>query len=408
MNASSKPRILAGRNTVNPTPSNSTGSSITTPVLLERQHLTGYSRSHTAHRKTPSKTVLSRRSTYLAALGTILALGLTAAQQGALTLESAMTQAFTKGPDLASSQATLKNAQADLIAKQADSSTLVVTLTQARQTTALNAAQLEAQKLNVMSNVLTAYLNLFEGQESIKVLTAQLELDTRNLDVTKAKLAAKNGTPLDVSKAESTLAASKQNLADAKAQLPILSNRLEVLLGANTTNLTVTAPSAFKETKIDQTALENGLETRLPSVLQAAQALDLAKLNVQLSDNEYTPPATLRDFKTQLENAQRSLDTTRTNAVTGLRDAARGVTNALEKVRIANQNLQNAESSLTQDQTKFKSGTISRLNLQTTEVTALNSRLASLQATDTYLKALAALSLASGVDQTGLVKGSAL
>jgi outer membrane protein len=385
MNASTKPLKLAGGKPM----------ITTTP-------------SQTTHRKSPSSTVSSRKSIYLAALGACLALGLTSAQQAALTVQSAMTQAFTKGPDLASSQATLKNAQADLTAKQADSSTLVVTLTQARQTVVLNAAQLEAQKLGVMSNVLTAYLNLYEGQESIKVLTAQLDLDTRSLDVTKAKLAAKNGTPLDVSKAESTLSASKQNLADAKAQLPILSNRLEVLLGANATNLTASAPPAFKETKIDQAALETGLETRLASLLQPAQAVDLAKLNVQLSDNEYTPPATLRDFKTQLENAQRTLDTTRTNAVTSLRDAGRTVTNALEKVRIAKQNLDNAESSLTQDQTKFKSGTISKLNLQTTEVSTLNSRFAYLQATDTYLKSLAALSVASGVDQTGLVKGSAL
>jgi outer membrane protein TolC len=351
--------------------------------------------------------VLSRRAAYLAALGACLALGLTAAQQGALTLESAMTQAFSKGPDLASSQATLKNAQADLASKEADSSTLVVSLTQARQTMVLNTAQLEAQRLGVMSNVLTAYLNLFESQENIKVLSAQLDLDARNLEIAKAKLAAKNGTQLDVSKAESTLATSKQNLADARAQLPILSNRLEVLLGTNANNLTASAPPAFKETKIDQTALEGGLEKRLPSVLQAAQNLQLADLNVRLSDNEYTPPATLRDYKTQLENAQRTLETTRTNAVTSLRDAARNVTNALEKVRIAAQNLQNAESSLAQDQTKFKSGTISRLNLQTTEVSTLNSRFAYLQATDTYLKALASLSVASGVDQTGLVKGSA-
>ncbi len=364
--------------------------------------------SHTAHRKTPPQTVSSRRAVYLAALGACLALGLTAAQSAALTLETSIAQAFTKGPDLASSQATLKNAQADLVAKQTDPSTLVLTLTQARQTMTLNTAQLEAQKLSVMSNVLSAYLNLFESQETVKVLTAQLELDTRNLDVTKAKLAAKNGTQLDVSKAESTLSASKQNLADAKAQLPILSNRLEVLLGTTANNLTVNAPPAFKETKMDQTALESGLETRLPSVLQTAQAVDLANLNVRLSDNEYTPPATLRDAKTTLENAQRSLDTTRTNAVTSLRDAGRNVSNALEKIRIANQNLQNAESALTQDQVKFKSGTISKLTLQTTEVTTLNTRFAYLQATDTYLKALAALSVASGVDQTGLVKGSAL
>ncbi len=358
-----------------------------------------------AQSKTPSSTVLSRRSAYLAALGAALAIGLTSAQT-VLTLESSMTQAFTKGPDLATSQATLKNAQADLAAKQSDPSTLVIAMTQAQQTLALNTAQLEAQKLSVMSNVAGAYLNLFEGQENVKVLQAQLDLDAKNLDVAKAKLAAKNGTQLDVSKADSTLSASKQSLADAKAQLPILSNRLEVMLGTNTGNLTVGAPPAFKEVKIDQATLEKSLETRLPSVLQASQAVDLANLNVRLSDNEYTPPATLRDFKTQLENAQRTLDTTRTNALTSLRDANRNVSNALEQVRIAKQNLDNATESLSQDQAKFKSGTISAVQLQTTQVTALRARYTYTQSTDSYLRALASLSTASGVDQIGLKGGA--
>ncbi len=332
--------------------------------------------------------------------------GLALGQSASLSLTSAIQQAFTKGPDLATSQATLKNAQADLEAKQSDPSTLVVTLTQAQQTLALSAAQLEAQKLTVTSNVLTAYLNLYEGQENIKVLEQQISLDSRNLDIAKAKLTAKNGTSLDVSKAESTLAASKQSLTDAKAQLPILSNRLEVLLGTNTSNLTVGAPPTFKEVKIDQAALEKGLETRLPSVLQAAQAVALADLNVRLSDNEYTPPATLRDFKTQLENAQRTLGTTRANALTGLRDAGRSVSNALQQVRIAKQNLDNANDSLSQDQTRFKSGTISAVQLQTTQVSALRARYTYTQATDAYLRALAALSTASGTDVTGLVPAS--
>jgi outer membrane protein TolC len=337
---------------------------------------------------------------------TVLAASLVtaAAAQAALTLDGAIQQAFTKGPDLASSIATLKNAQADLAAKESDPSTLILQLTQARNTAALNKVQLDAKRLEVTGGVLGAYLNLFEGQENIKVLEAQLALDTRNLDIAKAKLAAKNGTALDVSKAESALSASKQNLADAKANLPILSNRLEVYLGAsNAGNLTVGAPPAFKEVKFDIATLEKGLESRLPSVLQAAQSVQLADLNVRLSDNDYTPPATLRDAKTTLENAQRSLDTTRANAVTQLRDASRSVSNALEKVRISKQNLDNAESSLTQDQTKFKSGTISRVQLQQSEVAALSSRFAYAQAVDLYWRALATLSSASGTDVAGLI-----
>jgi outer membrane protein TolC len=321
-----------------------------------------------------------------------------------IDLPNAVRQAFTRGPDLASAQATLTNARADLASKESDPSTLIVPLTQARNTVILNAAQLEGQKLTVMANVMTAYLNVFEAQENFKILEAQVALDTRNLDVARARLAARNGTQLDVSRAENALSGSRQSLVDARANLPILSNRLEPLLGLPlNANLTVANPPAFKEVKIDAAALENNLEKRLASVLQVAQSVELAELNVRLSDNDYTPPATLRDAKVSLENAQRNLDTVKKNALTGLRDAVRAVANALERVRIADRDLDNAEASLKQDQTRFNNGTISRLALQTTEVTTLRSRFAYTQATNAYWRALAQLSTASGLDQTGLV-----
>jgi outer membrane protein len=75
-------------------------------------------------------------------------------------------------------------------------------------------------------------------------------------------------------------------------------------------------------------------------------------------------------------------------------------------VRIAKQNLDNATESLSQDQAKFKSGTISAVQLQTTQVTALRARYTYTQSTDSYLRALASLSTASGVDQIGLKGGA--
>ena len=51
--------------------------------------------------------------------------GLAIGQAALLNLNTAIQQAFSKGPDLASSIATLKNAQADLAAKEADPSTLI-------------------------------------------------------------------------------------------------------------------------------------------------------------------------------------------------------------------------------------------------------------------------------------------
>ncbi len=320
----------------------------------------------------------------------------------ALNLEGATKLALERNPDLATSRATLANARADLVVKDADPTTLVVPLLQAKNTVTLNTVQLEAQKLTVFSSVLTAYVNLFEAQENLGVLEAQAALDVRNLEVAKAKLAARNGTALDVSKAESTLSSSRQSLADAKAQIPVLSNRLELVTGAKG-DLEASDGLARMDVKLDSVALEAGLETRISGVLQAAQNVAVADLNVKLSDNDFTPLNTLRDNQAQLENAKRSLETTKANAVTTLRDAIRSASNSKERIAISTKDLDNAKSNLEQDQARFKGGSISRISLQQTELAFTKAKYSQTQAINAYWRSLATVSTASGVDVLGLV-----
>jgi outer membrane protein TolC len=268
----------------------------------------------------------------------------------------------------------------------------------------LEAARLQAKRIEVVGNVTNAFISLYEAQENIGVLEANVALDQRNLDVAKAKLAQKNGTQLDVAKAQNTLVSDKQSLSDAKANLPILSNKLEPLLGVGlNASLIAGDPPAFKEVKLDLAGLQNGLEKRVASVLQASQGVEIAALNVQLSDNDYTPPATLRDNKTTLENLKRTLETSRSSAITSLKDAYRSLLNSLERVKVADNDLDNQKEALTQDQVKYKNGTISKLQLEQTNVATLKSQYSYVQATDNYLKALNQVSSAAGTDVTGLV-----
>jgi outer membrane protein len=333
-----------------------------------------------------------------------IGLGRANAQSQPITLEVALAQAYSNGPELATSQATLRNAQADLKAKESDPSTLILTLTQARNAVELELARLQARKVDVMSNVITAYLNLFEAQENINVLEAQAAFDARNLEAAKVKLELRNGTALDVSKAENSLASSKQSLIDARLQLPILSNKLEPLLGLPlTASLRASAPPSFQETKFDPGSFETVLDQRSAVVLQAAQAVEIAQLNVQLSDNDFTPPATLRDAKTNLENAQRALVTARKNAITQIRDANRNRLNSLERVRLTQKDLDNAETALAQERTKFKNGTSTKLQLQQAEVAFLRAKYNYTQAINTYWRALAQLSTSADTDMTGML-----
>ena len=323
-----------------------------------------------------------------------------------LNLPTAINTALERGTDLSNQRATLANARADFASKQADPSVLVVALTQSRQSAALEEVRTNQKRLEVVQSVLSAYSNLYEAQQNIAVLEAQVALDNRNLEVARARLSARNATQLDVDKANNTLSSSRQSLADARAQIPILSNRLETLLGTSSSgNLQVTATPAFAQRNIILANLEQNLETRLPTLLQPAQTVELADLNVKLADNDYTPPATLRDARTNLENARRNLETARQNALTGLRDSFRNWQNTLERVRITQQDLANDQAALKQDQTRFGSGTISRLQLQQSEVAATRSAYTALQAVNNYWKALAALSVAAGQDVLGIGGG---
>ncbi len=339
-----------------------------------------------------------------ATVALVLLAGAATLAQTALTMESAVKSALERGADVATSTQALLTARADLQVKQNDPTTLVVSLTQAQQTAALAAVNLTAQKITVMGNVATAYLNLYEAQENLAILNAQVALDAKNLEVAKAKLAQKNGTDLDVRKAENTASQSRQNLANQKAQLPTLSNRLEVLLGQDLKgDLQVSDPPAYKEVKLDAAALEKALDTRLAVVLKASQTVELQTLNVKLADNDYTATNTLADARANLLSAQRDLDTARKTGVTTLRDAVRSLNNALETVKLNQTTVQNEQDGLKQDQQRYKNGTISRLELSQSELSVLKARLALTQAQDSYLKALNTVSSAAGVDVSGLL-----
>jgi outer membrane protein len=308
-------------------------------------------------------------------------------------------QQVAQGAEWRNQNTLLVNAKADLAAKEADPSMLVVPLTQAKNTAVLEAAKLEHTRLSANANVITAYTSLFEAQENTKLQAAQVALDERSLAIAKARLQARNGTQLDIDKAANALALSRQNMADAKASLPILSARLGVLVGQN---ISVTLAPPITKNACRPESLEQGLENRLPSLLQAAQMVALGKLNVQLSDNEYTAPAVLRDYKASLENAQRSLDISYKTAQTNLQDAWRSVQNAAEQLEIRSQDAANAGADFAQAQTRLKGGTISQLQLQQTELLSLRAALQKLQAQNNYLKALAQLSLQGGLDCTGI------
>ncbi|PZA08505.1 TolC family protein [Meiothermus sp. PNK-Is4] len=341
----------------------------------------------------------------------LLALGLlpqTLAQaQTTLTLPQALQRAYSNGPTLQNAQATLQNATLQLQALEADPSTLIAALTQARQNAELARVNLEATRLQVMKDVVDAYLGLYEARQNVELLQAQVALNERNLNVAKARQAAGNATQLDVARAQNTLDSSRQTLINAQAQLPVLAAQLATLLGVSDLgNVTVSAPPPAPALQADLEALSKDLFNRLPSVVQARQAVELAQLNVKLYDNDYTPAVNLQSAKTSLENSQRTLQTAQQNAQTSLTNTYQTALNAYKSIALAQANVANAQKVVDQDQVALKAGTISALQLQTDQVSLKSAQYSLVQAQDAYWKALAAFSVAAGQDFTGLVRAA--
>lgn len=320
------------------------------------------------------------------------------------TLTQVLRQAYAQGPSLQSAQATLQNATIQLNALKADPSTLVASLTQAQQTYDLAQVNLAATRLTVMQNVVDAYLGLYEQQQNVELLQAQVTLNQRNYDVAKARQVAGNATSLDVARAQTTLDSSRQSLTTAQTQIPILSAQLAAQLGVGSLgSFTAAAPAAPKNVQVDVAALSKELFSRLPSVLQAQQAVDTAALNVKLYDNDYTPAVSLQAAKTSLVNNQRALSTAQQNAGTSLNNAYQTAQSYYKQIAIAQAGVANAQKVVDQDAVALKAGTISALQLQTDQVSLRSAQYTALQAVDSYWKALAALSVAAGQDFTGLV-----
>lgn len=327
-----------------------------------------------------------------------------AAQQQGLDLVQALARAYAQGSALATAQTNLANARLQLQAVMADPSALVLQRTQAQQAEQQSAVTVAATRLQVLQSVVGAYLALYEAHQNVTLARAQADLAQRELAVAQAKYSDGNATSLDVSRARTALQSAQQTLANAQSKVPMASSQLATLLGVTDLGVVeVAAPPDLPALTATLAVLQGGLLGRLPTVVQAQQAVDLFTLQVKLYDNDYTPRMTLETAKTSLANARRSLLTATQNAATSLANAFQAAHDADARIAIASQNLANSRQVLQQDQAAFQGGTVSALQVQTDQVAVTSAQFSALQAVDAYRNAVVTLSVSAGRDLTGLI-----
>lgn len=313
---------------------------------------------------------------------------------------TAVTAALKTGADVNTAQANLTKAQAANRAAQADPATLAAGKLNAKNAETLAQATLRGAKLAALQNTIGAYNALLEAQENVELQTLQTQVDQKAVQVAQVKLGIGNATALDVQNAQNTLSGSQQTLADARAQVNLAAAKLGTLTGLGSTvraGSVITAPKLG----VSLSTLQNNL-SGLSSLVSAANDLSSAQLTVKLADNDFTPARTLQDARTALANAQRSADTASKNAQQALASAYQSAQNAAELLSVAQSRETAAQKTYAQDAARLKSGTISAVELQSTQLTLKKAQFSRLQAQNNLTEALAALSVAAGQNLTGI------
>lgn len=316
------------------------------------------------------------------------------------TTTQAVAAALASNADVKTAQANLDKAQATNRAAQADPATLVAAKLSASNALALAQASLRAAKLNTLQDTIGAYTSLLEAQENVALQTLQAQVDQKAVQVAQTKQQIGNATALDVQNAQNTLTGSQQSLADARAQVNLAAAKLAGITGLTASVRAAGAPN-FPKLSTGLESLKVGL-SKLPAMISSSNDVAAAQLSVKLADNDFTPARTLQDARTALANAQRSQQSTQTSAVQTLASAYQTAQAAYDALSVAQSREAAAQKTYSQDSARLKSGTISAVELQNTQLALKKAQYARLQAQDRVLTALAALSVASGQNLTGI------
>jgi outer membrane protein TolC len=314
-----------------------------------------------------------------------------------LTMESAIELGLKQNQSVIDARRNLEDAKQSLLEKEGDPTTLIVALTQARNNLSYAQAQYNYVMLQVTQTVRSNYLSVLEAQNQLNLAKKQLEVASENLKAVKTRRTLGNATDSDVLQAENNVTSAQNAVASAEANLKSATDKLLLSIGMDTSTPVVLAEPTFKEVKIDIDALKKQAQNNLPTVVQAKNSYELAKLQYDLANNEYTPQSQIRSAQLALESAQDSLKQVLDNLDLSINTAYQNVLNALNQVKLQEKNLALARKNLETDNARLKVGTITKLQLMNTESALISAENNYKSSVYNYLKALDALSLAVGV-----------
>jgi outer membrane protein TolC len=294
-------------------------------------------------------------------------------------------------------QSDLAAAQRDVARVKADPLALRLDILQAEQTLA---SKQEALAQAILSNNFTvsqAFFNALEADESLSTAQKQLEIANATLTAQQIRYQAGAITQIDLSNAQNDAVVAERSVSDAQNARNLAYSQLTSYLGQEPPSLapyTVEAPalSSLED-------YQNQASTRNTQLNVLKRSAELAQVQLQIVDNDFSSRSQIDSALDALSNAQLNLSDYQNSLGLTVESSYNSVISAHASYQNAREAFATATNDLNAQKTRLDAGSISPINYKQSEL-AFAQKQAALNSSN-YQLALSFIRLEQAVLGTG-------
>lgn len=225
-------------------------------------------------------------------------------------------------------------------------------------------------------SVKTDFFNVLKMQNLLEIAQEGLESAKRHEDVARKKLAAGTATKLDVIKATRRVLSSQASVSEAQHGLELAQMKFLQTLGLELDARVLPESSAFDFVPVEvdlQKDLAFALVNR-EEVKQLESAIAVAKKNVELSDNDYTPVLTLEQAKINLAKLEAQLEQLKQGLVLEIKQSYSALKDAEKRIPVLQKGVEEAEEMLRLSELSYEADMITSNDLEDARLGVLSAK----------------------------------
>lgn len=229
---------------------------------------------------------------------------------------------------------------------------------------------------NLALTVKTDFYNVLRITNLIEIAKEGLESAKRHLDTAEKKFDAGTVTKLDVIQATRSLLNSQADLAQLEHNLELATMRFRQTLGLPLDAALLPENRAFSLEPI-QVDLEKDLEFALENreeILQLKVAVDVAKKNIELADNEYTPALNLRQAELNYQTMKAQLEQVKELLTLEIKQNYLAILDAEKRIPVLQKGIEESEELLRLTELMYESDMVVANDLADTQIAVASAK----------------------------------